>query len=71
MNEHCRFLNYYEVKNKWEREVQQLDRHTLKVIKEYPSIAAASRVTSGGNISMVCQGKRPAAGGFKWRYLDE
>ncbi len=39
----------------------------------YDSIAKASRATKtkGTNISKVASGKRPFAGGFKWKYVDE
>lgn len=65
----CQFLQFYNTTNDRRRPVEQLDRQTLKVIHEYPSIAVASKaVGNGGNISQVCNGKRPVSGGFKWRF---
>lgn len=37
-------------------------------IREYPSIAAAKRVTGINNIYYVCVGQRPSAGGFIWKF---
>lgn len=39
----------------------------------YDSIAKASRATKtiGTNISKVASGKRPFAGGFRWKYVDD
>lgn len=40
------------------------------VLKEYPSIQEAGRQTSisAGHICLVCQVKRPSAGGYRWTY---
>ena len=38
-------------------------------IKEFPSIAEATRQV-GGNISKVLSGKQTLAGGYKWKYSD-
>jgi group I intron endonuclease len=37
-------------------------------IKEYPSIAEATRQTGISNIQAVCKGRRTKAGGYKWSY---
>lgn len=41
--------------------------------KIFTSISEASRVLgiNSSNISMVCKGQRPKAGGYIWKYLDE
>ncbi len=49
--------------------VEQIDISDGHVIKVFPSIAEAKRETGVQNIASVCQGKRPKAGGFGWRYL--
>lgn len=43
------------------------------IICTYPSIAEASRDTSilQTHISRCARGKRPSAGGYKWKYKDE
>ena len=48
--------------------VEQIDLTDGHVIKIYPSMAEAKRETGIQNIVAVCQGKRPRAGGFGWRY---
>ena len=54
------------------REVEMIDAVTGKVIREYPSIAEASRDTNinQGNIGMVLAGTRKKAGGYSWRYCE-
>ena len=41
-----------------------------RVLRSFPSINEAERQTfiSAGHICLVCQGKRPTAGGFIWAY---
>lgn len=48
--------------------VEQIDLTDGHVIKVFPSMAEAKRETGIQNIVAVCQGKRPRAGGFGWRY---
>ena len=52
--------------------IQQLDSND-EVIKEFISIHHAANELSIAqpNITKVCQGKRPKAGGYKWRYASE
>lgn len=52
--------------------VIQIDPITDAQIKEYLSAQEAERQTgvSQPNIISVCKGKRPKAGGFKWKYKN-
>ena len=53
------------------KSVNQIDMCTGEVLNVYESISEASRamgLKKPSNISMVCKGKRPSAGGFKWEY---
>ena len=53
--------------------VNMIDSKTNMIIQTFISISDASRKMkiSSGNIAMVCQGIRPKAGGYIWRYADE
>ena len=53
-------------------EIIKLDREE-NIICTYPSIADASRDTGilQTHISRCARGKRPSAGGFKWKYKNE
>ena len=53
--------------------VNMIDPKTNKVMKTFISISDASRrmKISSGNIAAVCQGVRPKASGYIWRYADE
>ena len=55
--------------------VEMLDISTGSVIKEFPSISAASREMNIGinSISLVCKGisDRIQAGGYGWRYKSK
>ena len=53
--------------------INMIDPKTNKIIQTFISIADASRKMkiSHGNIGMVCQGIRPKAGGYIWRYANE
>lgn len=55
------------------KEVVQLDKETLKVLFEYPSISEASKQTgiSVQMISYCCNGKCKTAGGFVWRFKEK
>jgi hypothetical protein len=54
------------------RPVNQLDKNDIFIAK-YESITKACIETniSSGNISMCLTGKRPYAGGYKWKYADK
>lgn len=54
---------------KLSRIVQQFSKEGM-LIAEYPSVKEAVRVTgiNEGNIRFTCQGKRPFAGGYVWRF---
>lgn len=51
--------------------VNMIDANTNQVIKTFISISEAQRQTNIRNISMVCNGVRPIAGGYKWAYADD
>jgi hypothetical protein len=56
------------------RKVSMIDMETNEVLKTFESISVAAqymnfRTTS--NITSVCKGNRPHAGGYLWRYADE
>ena len=40
-------------------------------IKEYPSVAEATRQTGINNIQAVCKGNRKKAGGYYWSYIKD
>ena len=52
------------------RTVQQIDKDTNSLIREYDSTVEACRESgiNNGSISQAASGLRPSAGGFKWRY---
>lgn len=52
--------------------IVMIDPSSLKELKTFNSISAASKETgiNPSNISTVCKKKRPTAGGYIWRYLD-
>lgn len=54
------------------KEILQMDEEE-NVINEFISIHHAARATGVAqpNISKVCLGQRPKAGGYKWRYKNE
>ena len=56
---------------KKENIIQQIDKITNLVIKEYSTLSSASKENkiSIGNISECCQGKRKTAGGYKWKKI--
>ena len=59
-------------KNPLNKEVEQIDKNTLEVIKVWDSLSEVERLLniSASNISNVCKGKRKTAGGFIWRMKD-
>ena len=56
---------------KKENIIQQIDKKTNLVIKEYPTLSSAGKENkiSIGNISECCQGKRNTAGGYRWKKI--
>ena len=48
--------------------VNMINPDTNQVIKTFISISDAQKQTNIRNISMVCNGLRPKAGGYKWEY---
>ena len=59
-------------KNPLNKEVEQIDKNTLEVIKVWDSLSEVERQLniSTSNISNVCKGKRKTAGGFIWRMKE-
>ena len=59
-------------KNPLNKEVEQIDKNTLEVIKVWDSLSEVERQLniSTSNISSVCKGKRKTAGGFIWRMKE-
>lgn len=59
-------------KNPLNKEVEQIDKKTLEVIKVWDSLSEVERQLniSASNISNVCKGKRKTAGGFIWRMKE-
>ena len=59
-------------KNPFNKEVEQIDKNTLEVIKVWDSLSEVERQLNipTGNISKVCKGKRKTAGGFIWRMKE-
>ena len=53
--------------------VEMIDPNTNEVIEEFISISDAARKKNIGasNITIVCKGIRPKAGGYKWRYKKQ
>ena len=52
--------------------VNMIDINTNKILKTFISISEASRQMkiNSSNIGMVCKGQRPAAGGYRWNYVE-
>ena len=50
------------------KKVYQYSKDGKTFIKEWISIADAKRTLNVRNISQVCKGNRPVAGGFVWKY---
>ena len=59
-------------KNPFSKEVEQIDKNTLEVIKVWDSLSEVERQLniSASNISNVCKGKRKTAGGFILRMKE-
>lgn len=56
-----------------QKQVVQIDRNTGEILNTFQGIKIASRTTkiNSGSIVKVCQGKKPSAGGYKWKYIDQ
>lgn len=56
---------------KKENIIQQIDKKTNLVIKEYPTLSSAGKENkiNISNISECCKGKRKTAGGYKWKKI--
>lgn len=54
------------------KNVAKIDKTSGKIIKVYPSLKEAYRLTGVhfANISKVCQNKTKSAGGFKWEFIN-
>jgi hypothetical protein len=50
------------------RAVEQFELMSGKTVRSFSSIAEAQNKTTIKNISAVCQGNRPNAGGYGWKY---
>lgn len=59
-------------KNPLNKEVEQIDKNTLEVIRAWDSLSEVESQLniSASNISNVCKGKRKTAGGFIWRMKE-
>lgn len=59
-------------KNPLNKEVEQIDKKTLEVIRVWDSLSEVEKQLniSASNISNVCKGKRKTAGGFIWRMKE-
>ena len=66
----CRFIELSENKNK-ESKRPVANYMFERLVLTFYSIREAARFykTSAGNICLCCQGKRPFAKGYTWRYL--
>ena len=51
--------------------VNMIDSETNKIVKTFRSVSDAQRQTNIKNISMVCNGLRVKAGGYKWEYAEQ
>jgi len=49
--------------------VNMIDIMTNQIIRTFDSISEAQKLTNIKNISMVCNGYREKAGGYKWSYV--
>ena len=63
----CGILKYAKKKMK---AVNMIDINTNQIIKTFCSISEAQKQTNIKNISMVCNGHRPKAGGYKWSFVE-
>lgn len=59
---------------RYEREIYQIDRNTLQIVRKFDSILKAKEemdYSSTSLISRVCTGERPQYDGYYWAYADE
>lgn len=68
----CPLCGREKVLSKTRKPVKMIDPKTKEIIKTFLSISDASRALNinSSNISMVCKGYRPKAGGYIWKYSD-
>jgi hypothetical protein len=54
-----------------QRKVQQIDKNTKEVIKEFENIKIAANETGANNTGIihVCSGRKKTANGFIWKYV--
>ena len=52
------------------RKVAQIDTEGV-VVNVFANIQEAEDITEIYNISAVCRGVRPRAGGYQWKYVDD
>ena len=53
------------------RAIRQIEMDTNTIVKEYESIADATRKTGITHIWDVCNGKRTQVGGYRWEYVND
>jgi hypothetical protein len=68
-------INQENIEHAHGRKIQQINKDTNAVIKEYISIQAACndnefKKNSHVSISQVCRGLQKVAYGYKWKYID-
>jgi len=53
--------------------VYQIDKKTLKIIKEYSSASEAARETKfdASSIASVARGRKKSIGGYYWKYVED
>ena len=56
-----------------QKAVNMINPQTDAVIRTFNSVTEASGTMkiNSSNISMVCKGQRPLAGGYKWKYKEQ
>lgn len=53
------------------KQIAMCDKNTKEIVKVFPSARVAEKYvkTNYKNISAVCHGKRPSAGGYVWKFV--
>jgi group I intron endonuclease len=57
--------------NSRKKSIIQIDKYTMEIISEFPSIKEAFEITKIDHISDVCNGKRKTAGGYIWEFKNK
>ena len=72
-NKKIQFFEKIDKIVKKQKIIQQIDKNTDLIIKEYSSLSEASRENdiSVSNISSCCLGHRKTAGGYKWKRIEK